>query len=42
MNTEEVKELLDWGFDIGGHSVDHLNFHFHETGRNDRTGQDEY
>jgi hypothetical protein len=26
MNTEEVKELLDWGFDIGGHSVDHLIF----------------
>ncbi len=26
MNSEEVKELLVWGFDIGGHSMDHLIF----------------
>ena len=26
MDTEEVKELLKWGFDIGGHSMDHQNF----------------
>lgn len=26
MNSEEVKQVLDWGFDIGGHSMDHLNF----------------
>jgi peptidoglycan/xylan/chitin deacetylase (PgdA/CDA1 family) len=26
MNTEEVRELLKWGFDIGGHSMDHLIF----------------
>jgi len=26
MDTKEVTELLKWGFDIGGHSMDHLNF----------------
>lgn len=26
MNSEEVNELLDWGFEIGGHSMDHLIF----------------
>jgi peptidoglycan/xylan/chitin deacetylase (PgdA/CDA1 family) len=26
MNTREVKELLGWGFDIGGHSAEHQEF----------------
>lgn len=26
MNTSEVKELLRWGFDIGGHSSNHVDF----------------
>lgn len=26
MNTSEVKELIRWGFDIGGHSSDHVDF----------------
>lgn len=26
MDTKEVEELLEWGFDIGGHSLDHQNF----------------
>ena len=26
MNTSEVKDLLGWGFEIGGHSADHVEF----------------
>jgi peptidoglycan/xylan/chitin deacetylase (PgdA/CDA1 family) len=26
MNTSDVKELLGWGFEIGGHSSDHVEF----------------
>ena len=26
MNSGEVKELLKWGFDIGAHSLDHIDF----------------
>jgi peptidoglycan/xylan/chitin deacetylase (PgdA/CDA1 family) len=26
MDSSEVKELMDWGFDMGGHSVDHIDF----------------
>ncbi len=26
LDTSEVKELLKWGFDIGGHSFDHVDF----------------
>jgi hypothetical protein len=26
MTSGEIKELMDWGFDIGGHSADHMDF----------------
>ena len=26
MNSSEVKDLLNWGFDIGAHSSDHIDF----------------
>lgn len=26
MDSEAIKQVLDWGFDIGGHSMDHYNF----------------
>jgi len=26
MNSGQVKELIDWGFEIGGHSADHADF----------------
>lgn len=28
MSTGEIEDLLAWGFDIGGHSLDHQNFSF--------------
>ncbi|MCK4880062.1 MAG: polysaccharide deacetylase family protein, partial [Bacteroidales bacterium] len=32
MNSREVKELLKWGFDMGGHSSDHIDFTSLEPG----------
>lgn len=26
MNSQQVRELVEWGFDIGGHSTDHADF----------------
>ena len=26
MTTEEIDEMISWGFDIGGHSADHIEF----------------
>jgi len=30
MNSEQVKELIKWGFDIGGHGFDHAEFAYME------------
>jgi len=26
MNDKEIEELMEWGFDMGGHSADHIDF----------------
>jgi peptidoglycan/xylan/chitin deacetylase (PgdA/CDA1 family) len=31
MNSQQVKELVDWGFEIGGHSPEHADFSLLDT-----------
>jgi peptidoglycan/xylan/chitin deacetylase (PgdA/CDA1 family) len=32
MNGNEIEELMEWGFDMGGHSADHIDFRTLEPG----------